>query len=169
MTAEHARLIVEQFTGLMEMECATTCKVLGAVGTGDPNYRPDPKSRTSWELARHIATSDIWFLDSIIHGAFNFDPAAAAKAEAAFQNVADVVSFYGRELPARLQQVRAMSADDMTREVDFFGIVKRPAVAFLGLCNNHSIHHRGQLAAYLRAMGSKVPSLYGGSADEPMQ
>jgi hypothetical protein len=29
--------------------------------------------------------------------------------------------------------------------------------------------HRGQLAAYLRAMGSKVPAIYGGSADEPMK
>jgi hypothetical protein len=26
--------------------------------------------------------------------------------------------------------------------------------------------HRGQLAAYLRAMGSKVPNIYGPSADE---
>ena len=30
-------------------------------------------------------------------------------------------------------------------------------------------HHRGQLAAYLRAMGSAVPAIYGGSADEPFQ
>jgi uncharacterized damage-inducible protein DinB len=28
------------------------------------------------------------------------------------------------------------------------------------------IHHRGQLTTYLRAMGAKVPSVYGGSADE---
>ncbi|MCX6635146.1 MAG: hypothetical protein NT090_08715 [Acidobacteria bacterium] len=28
--------------------------------------------------------------------------------------------------------------------------------------------HRGQLSAYLRPMGGKVPSIYGGSADEPM-
>jgi uncharacterized damage-inducible protein DinB len=44
-----------------------------------------------------------------------------------------------------------------------------PAVAYLGFLNNHSIHHRGQLAAYLRPMGSKVPNIYGGSFDEPMQ
>jgi hypothetical protein len=31
------------------------------------------------------------------------------------------------------------------------------------------IDHRGQLAVYLRPMGSKVPSIYGGSADEPWQ
>ena len=29
------------------------------------------------------------------------------------------------------------------------------------------MRHRGQLAAYLRAMGSKVPAIYGASADEP--
>ena len=29
------------------------------------------------------------------------------------------------------------------------------------------IHHRGQLSTYLRAMGGKVPSIYGPSADTP--
>ena len=39
------------------------------------------------------------------------------------------------------------------------------SVQFIGFANNHSVHHRGQLAAYLRAMGSKVPNIYGPSAD----
>jgi uncharacterized damage-inducible protein DinB len=29
----------------------------------------------------------------------------------------------------------------------------------------HSIHHRGQLSAYLRPMGAKVPGIYGPSGD----
>ena len=33
----------------------------------------------------------------------------------------------------------------------------------------HTVHHRGQLSAYLRPMGSKVPQIYGGSADDPME
>ena len=57
----------------------------------------------------------------------------------------------------------------MTKEVDFFGIFKSPAAALLGMANNHGIHHRGQLAAYLRPLGSKVPAIYGASADEPFQ
>jgi len=28
------------------------------------------------------------------------------------------------------------------------------------------VHHRGQLSAYLRPMGGKVPSIYGPSADD---
>ena len=43
------------------------------------------------------------------------------------------------------------------------------AVSFLGFANNHSIHHRGQLAACLRAHGAKVPAIYGASAGEPMK
>jgi uncharacterized damage-inducible protein DinB len=29
-----------------------------------------------------------------------------------------------------------------------------------------AVHHRGQLSTYLRPMGSKVPSIYGPSADD---
>ena len=29
-----------------------------------------------------------------------------------------------------------------------------------------AVHHRGQLTTYLRPMGSKVPSIYGPSADD---
>jgi uncharacterized damage-inducible protein DinB len=40
-----------------------------------------------------------------------------------------------------------------------------PAVSFLTLSQNHTIHHRGQLSTYLRPMGGKVPSIYGESYD----
>jgi uncharacterized damage-inducible protein DinB len=38
---------------------------------------------------------------------------------------------------------------------------------YLAFVNNHSVNHRGELVTYLRPMGSKVPSVYGGSFDEP--
>ncbi|MGE3706498.1 MAG: DinB family protein [Vicinamibacterales bacterium] len=168
MTSEQARLLALQFAGLMESEVPTTCKVLGAVKGDNRDYKPDPKARTAWQLATHIATSDAWFLDSIINGTFAFDPEAAKRAEAQLTSPADVVAFYRTEIPARLATIKAMPDAHLTRDVDFFGMMKQPAVAYLGLANNHSVHHRGQLAAYLRPMGSSVPSIYGGSADEPM-
>jgi uncharacterized damage-inducible protein DinB len=30
----------------------------------------------------------------------------------------------------------------------------------------HSAHHRGQMTVYLRLLGSKVPSVYGPTADD---
>jgi uncharacterized damage-inducible protein DinB len=169
MNAEQAKVLADYFAGLMAGETATTAKVLAAVPDSGRDYKPDAKSRSAWELATHLASSDVWFLDSIIHGSFNFDPEAEKQVTSQFGSVKDVVDFYNREVPQRIDQLRAMPADKLTEVVDFFGMMKQPNVTYLGFANNHSIHHRGQLASYLRAMGSKVPSIYGGSADEPFQ
>lgn len=168
MDAAQAQFLAQTFAGSLEHEFKTTLKVLAAVKDDNKNYRPDEKSRTAWELATHIATSDVWFLDSIINGSFAMDPEASKKAIAQFTSVSDVVAFYEKAYPAKVAELRALPADKLTRVVDFFGIMKMPAAAYLPLANNHGIHHRGQLAAYLRPMGSKVPAIYGGSADEPM-
>ena len=165
MNAEQAKFLVEHYARLMEGEFPATVKVLAAVRDEACSYRPDEKSRTAWELATHIATSDIWFLDSIINGAFVFDQEAAKKAEAQFKTTEDVVAFYQRTLPEKLKALRALPAEKLAEPLDFFGIMKMPRANFVAMANNHSIHHRGQLAGYLRAMGSKVPNIYGPSAD----
>jgi uncharacterized damage-inducible protein DinB len=168
MNADQAKFLVEYFASMMEQEGKTTAKVLAAVPDGKRDYKPDDKSRTAWELATHIATADVWFLDSIIKGSFVFDEEAEKRAASQFSSIQQVVDFYNREFPAKLRQLRGLPPEKMTQIVDFFGMMKQPTVAYLGIANNHGIHHRGQLAAYLRAMGSKVPAIYGGSADEPM-
>ncbi len=168
MKPEEATFLAGQLAGLIEGEFPATCKVLAAVKDDTRDYKPDDKSRTAWELATHLATGDIWFLDSIIDGRFEWNPEAAKRAESAFGDVGEVVSFYKKTLPEKLGAIRALPPEKLTRTVDFFGLFQWPAVQFLGFANNHSVHHRGQLAAYLRAMGSKVPAIYGGSADEPM-
>jgi uncharacterized damage-inducible protein DinB len=46
-------------------------------------------------------------------------------------------------------------------------VMEKPLVEFLWDFMFDAIHHRGQLSAYLRPMGGKVPSIYGPSADDP--
>ncbi len=46
-------------------------------------------------------------------------------------------------------------------------VSEQPAGQFLWFILFDAIHHRGQLSAYLRPMGGKVPSIYGPSADSP--
>jgi uncharacterized damage-inducible protein DinB len=167
MNADQARFLVDYFAKQIEQESATTAKVLAAVSAGDRDYRPDPKSRSAWELAVHIATSDVWFLKSIAEANFAFDMEAYKQQEAQFKTVDDVVAFYQSAIPERLNALRAVPIEKLVEPVDFFGMMTAPSASFLGMANNHAIHHRGQLAAYLRPMGSKVPSIYGGSADEP--
>ena len=169
MNAEQAKFLVEYFVNMMDMEGKVTAKVLAAVPDDKRDYKPDDKSRTAWELLTHLATSDVWFLDSIINGSFTFDPEVEKRQTEGFKNVQDVVAFYKKTYPAKLQEVRNLPPEKLTKVVDFFGMFQWPSAAYIGFANNHSTHHRGQLASYLRAMGSKVPAIYGGSADEPFQ
>jgi uncharacterized damage-inducible protein DinB len=82
--------------------------------------------------------------------------------------ISEILDFYDKSVTTLLPKVKALSGDDLTKVVAFFGM-QFPNVTYLNIMMNHSIHHRGQLSAYLRPMGGKVPSIYGGSADEPFQ
>lgn len=66
-------------------------------------------------------------------------------------------------------RVAALTAEQLLTPINFFNVFNLPAVLYPGFLNNHCIHHRGALATYLRPMGAKVPSIYGGSYDEPFQ
>lgn len=168
MTSDQAKAVADSVLKMWEFEFPATCKVLAAVKDDNRGYKPDEKSRTAWEVAAHLATSDIWFLQSVLDGKFAWDPEAAKKAEGQFTNVNDIVTFYQNTFPAKVKEVRAMAGERLAADNSFFGMITWPNVEFLAFGNNHSVHHRGQLASYLRAMGSKVPAIYGGSADEPM-
>jgi uncharacterized damage-inducible protein DinB len=71
------------------------------------------------------------------------------------------------ELIERVSQMDD-AAWDRTAQFYFKGrMVSEQRVGdFLWFILFDAIHHRGQLAAYLRPMGGKVPPIYGPSADE---
>jgi hypothetical protein len=110
MTADQAQATAAAMAALWEGEFPATAQVLAAVKDDNRGYRPDPKSRTAWDLATHLATADIWFIDSIMQGKFEFDQEAAKAAVANFASVHDVVEFYKKTFPARLAALRAMPA-----------------------------------------------------------
>jgi uncharacterized damage-inducible protein DinB len=147
-------------------EVEITKRVLAAIPEGKRDYRPDPHARTAWELAWHIANTDVQFMDGIADLKFNMaNPAEADKPK----TVAEVVEWYDKNMKGGADRVAALSAEQLLTPVHFMGAFNFPAIFYMAFLNNHSIHHRGELATYLRPMGSKVPSIYGGSYDEPFQ
>jgi uncharacterized damage-inducible protein DinB len=143
-------------------EAEVTKKVIAAVPDAKADYRPDPNARTAKELAWHLANSDIQFLDGIADVKFNMEtPEHKPKTSA------EVAAWYDANVKRGVARVAAMTPEQLLTPVNFFNVFNLPAVLYLGFLNNHSIHHRGELATYLRPMGSKVPSIYGGSYDEP--
>jgi len=144
-------------------EAKTTKRVIAAVPDAKATYQPDPNARNAWELAWHLANTDIQFLDGIADLNFSMGSAPADKPT----DIAGVVAWYDRNLERGIARVEAMTAEQLLTPINFYGVFNMPAVFYLGFLNNHSIHHRGELATYLRPMGSKVPAIYGGSYDEP--
>jgi len=154
------------FLSGLEMEHAITKKVIGAMPEDKTALKPHEKSMSAIDLAWHIASSEVWFLDGIAEGKF---AAEEGTRPAGMDSFAKILDWYGAEYAAQLAKVKALSGEKLVQPIDFYGMLNLPAVAYLSLLNNHSIHHRGQFSVYLRLAGAKVPSIYGGSADEPFQ
>ncbi len=147
--------------GIMR-EAEITKKVISAVPDAASHYRPDPNARTARELAWHIANTDVQFLDGIAELKFSMDSPQHTP-----QTSAEVVVWYDENMKRGAARIAAMTPEQLLTPIEFVGVFNLPAVLYLGFLNNHSVHHRGALATYLRPMGSKVPSIYGGSHDEP--
>ena len=162
LTPEFAAGMCAMMLDGIAREVEITKRVIGAVPDAKSEYRPDPNARTAKELAWHIANTDVQFLDGIADLQFKME-----SPEHKPRTSAEVVAWYDENMKRGIARVQAMTAEQLTTPVEFFGVFNLPAVAYLGFLNNHSIHHRGELATYLRPMGAKVPSIYGGSYDEP--
>jgi uncharacterized damage-inducible protein DinB len=164
MTPDQAKFLAQSVGAQLQQEWKTTYKVIAAVPEDKRDYKPDPNSRDAWFLAHHIATTDVGFLHMV--AANNF---GAFKAVTSANTVAGLADWYKHEFPKALEKVLSLDGQHLSQIVDAFGVLKLPSAAFVLFCNNHMVHHRGQLSTYLRAMGSKVPAIYGNSFDEKMQ
>lgn len=169
MKPEQAAGLRDYFLQSLKEEAKATRRVIEAVPDGKGSYKPDPKSRSGFELAWHIAATDAWFLDGILAGAFDPATDTGNAVPAGIKSAADIVAFYDKSYVAKLDKLAGLSPEACAAVVSFFGVFNFPMAIYIAWLEKHQIHHRGQLCAYLRAMGGKVPSVYGGSADEPME
>ena len=167
MKPEQSKIVATHLLAALEHEIPATTAVFSALPPGRLDYRPDPTSKNALALLRHIALEDEWFLKAIADG--QFSPPPDDSDACGLMTPADAAEWYKKALPAAIARVRALSGDDLNRELDLMGAFKLPAIQFLSMMLRHSVHHRGQLSAYIRAMGGKVPSIYGPSADTAMR
>ena len=161
MTTEQAAWMRDFYLRPLKLESATTLKVITAVPATAADYRPDAASRTALDLLRHIAATDNRFVETVLNGVFSTDSIIPESA----QTPAQVGEWYAERHAANRERLAAVPPADLIKPVDFRAMFTWPAVMFLQLGLHHTIHHRGQLSAYLRAMGAKVPSIYGESYD----
>lgn len=162
MQPSEATTIRNFLLGTIRNEHETTLRVLAAVPAERSAYTPDAKSMTALDLAWHIASSEIYFMEGSAAGAF---PAGEPGRPESMGTPTQIIDWYREQHKAALAKVASMSGEDCTRVISFHGMFEAPAIGYLQLMITHAVHHRGQLSAYLRPMGAKVPSIYGPSGD----
>lgn len=152
------------FLKFWDKETETTRKVLSRIPEGS-DYRPDPKSRTAREIAWLIVREEIALGDGLDKGVFEWTEVPAPA------RVGDVLETRDRHHDEITRKLRALPADGWERNVPFiYGgqeVMAAPGYESAWGFMLDMIHHRGQITTYLRAMGAKVPQIYGPSADEP--
>jgi uncharacterized damage-inducible protein DinB len=167
LTPQEADTLAKILIASVQREAATTSRVLHAVPNDKSSYRPHENSRTALELAWHLAQADIWFLRSFIVG--NFEMHEEEESIPSDMQASDVAQMYDDAFAIKIEKVKKLPPEFWAKRMEFFGMYNQPAALYLQFMLNHAIHHRGQLTAYLRPMGAKVPNIYGGSFDEPME
>src|SRR5271165_5797570 len=158
MTPEQAAFLLQFELPGFKNEHRTTSSVIKAIPVDPAEYRPDPASKTALELAWHIAASEERFLSAVANGGFDLTP---IHQPASVKNSADIANWFDESFAANLQKLSTLAPEQAAKVIDFRGLFQLPAVAFIRFASNHSIHHRGQLSTHLRALGGKVPAIYG--------
>ncbi len=165
MTPQQATTIFNFLHPQLVAESVTTRKVLARVPEDRCSYCPDAVSMNALKLASHIAGAEKMFLDVALKG--EMEPMDAYSLNDV-TSLAGVLEFFDKKASPLNEKLKELSPEQLAAIVTL-GPFKMSVVDLLGMHLRHSIHHRGQLSSYLRAMGSTVPSIYGGSADEPFQ
>lgn len=134
---------------------------IDALPEDQQNHKVHERAREAGNIAAQLAVQWKAVSGIINNGAPDFDPHEMEN-----QTKADMLSKFDAGMEQLQKDVEAISDENWENDDASMGTEwkdKKYNMAWGFLFD--AIHHRGQLATYLRAMGAKVPSIYGPSAD----
>lgn len=139
-------------------------KVLRAVPPDKSAYRPHPRSSSAADIAWLLASELQDACELIDHSEVNYVQKPAPELN-------ESIAAYERNAGELEKRLAGLDDAAWEKKAKFLmdGKVawESPLGEMLFGFLFDAIHHRGQLSAYLRPMGAKVPSIYGPSADDP--
>jgi uncharacterized damage-inducible protein DinB len=150
-----------------EQEMAVTRRVLERVPSDQGTWKPHPKSFALAHLAQLVATMPGWIANTLRQD--HIDLAASPgysteKTETLLGQFDQLVGEARRAYEATPDDAFGRPWSLKKGEHTLFTMPRGVAVR---QHLNHHVHHRAQLAMYLRLLDVPVPSMYGPTADEP--
>jgi uncharacterized damage-inducible protein DinB len=138
-------------------------KVLRALPK-DLSYKPHDRSPSAQQLAWTVTYELKALIDVVDTGKSEWENITPPDLD-------EMIEKFEKWSTEVLEKVAALDDASETRNAQFLYqgqvVMEKPMMELLWDFMFDAIHHRGQLSAYLRPMGGKVPSIYGPSADDP--
>ena len=132
------------------------------------------KDRGAFFHSIHGTLNHVLLADSVWMGRFDGTPFKFTSLDQELHASFDELGIQRVEMDKRIERwARGLTDSALGAKITFTSaITKRTHAPTLWRVVlhffNHQTHHRGQLSSYLRAMGGKVPGIYGPSADTVM-
>ena len=161
----------EWFLKELESEAAKSRRVLEQVPAGKREWKPHERSMALGYLSELVANIPSWIGFAINMDELDIAPKDGPKHKPVPLNTS-------AELVAALDKAVAQAREALQKTTDAHLATSWRLLAGGNLAMEqprhdvirdtflHSAHHRGQLTVYLRLLGSKVPSVYGPTADD---
>jgi uncharacterized damage-inducible protein DinB len=140
-------------------------RVLKALPVDKLDYKPHEKSRSALEVAAVMSAESSTFSLFLKTGVVDMGALGTPSSKTAEEAAAKLTQFLGdtEQIAKSMSEADWGSAAKMMAGEKVEWETTKGGMAW-GLLLD-LIHHRGQLSAYIRPMGGKVPSIYGPSAD----
>jgi uncharacterized damage-inducible protein DinB len=152
----------EFFAQRLEIEIPAFVNVIRALPTDRLDYRPHEKNTSAGDLAWQVAEEIRGLAGLMETGEISMAPSAHPSVD----EIANAVEQNARRA---MESVRNGNDEQWNRPAKFSWkgdvVWEAPAEQMAWGFLFDLVHHRGQLSAYLRPMGAKVPSIYGPSGD----
>lgn len=157
LTDQDARFIIER-VAIPELliEHRITCGVLAVVSADVSSYRPVEGARSVGELARHIVTAELGYLEGAVAGRFD-----TVDADTARLSMDATIAEFKTRFAKVAERLASLDGEALLRPLNYRGLIQMPALGFIRLAVSHSIHHRGQISVLLRLASATVPPIYG--------
>jgi uncharacterized damage-inducible protein DinB len=163
--------MTEWFLAELESEAGKSRRVLEQVPTGKREWKPHERSMELGYLSDLVATIPSWIGMAITLNELDVAPKDGPQYQPApLHTPAELVAALDKAVTqAREALQRTTDAHPQTPWRLLAGgqlAMEQPRHHVIRDTFLHSAHHRGQMTVYLRLLGSKVPSVYGPSADD---
>lgn len=155
----------------LDREVERSRKALEQVPEGKYDWKPHEKSMVFGYLADMVATMPSWLAMAITKDELDIAPKDGSNVQQTKKETSEALIEGLDKAAAEARAALATATDDflMTPWRLLVGgnvVMETPRYEMMRDTINHWAHHRGQMTVYLRLMGSKVPAIYGPSADD---